>query len=234
MVAKSELKFIERLHQKKYRNQEGLFLAEGPKVVQEFLNAGWQPRLLYSTQPQHFPQAQHIEAQELSKISTLVQPNEVLGVFPVPDYGKPTTEGWSVALDGIRDPGNLGTLIRLCDWFGIPQLLCSLDTVETYNPKVVQAAMGSLARVRVHNVALAEFLKAGGIPVLGASMEGTPAPSLTYGKKGILVLGSESHGLSASVRACLSETVAIPSHGGAESLNVAMAAGILLYELRRA
>ncbi|SFR32150.1 RNA methyltransferase, TrmH family [Robiginitalea myxolifaciens] len=233
MVAKSELKFIKRLHQKKYRNQEGLFLAEGPKVVGEFLEAGWQPRMLYSVNPENYPDAQAITPTELDKISTLVQPNEVLGVFPVPDIGKPVLEGWSLALDGVRDPGNLGTLIRLCDWFGIPQLLCSQDTVEAYNPKVVQAAMGSLARVRVHAVELPEFLRTCGLPAIGASMEGEAAPGLAFGKEGILVMGSESHGVSAQVREHLSATVAIPSHGKAESLNVAMAAGILLYELRR-
>lgn len=233
MVAKSELKFIKRLHQKKYRNQEGLFLAEGPKVVGEFLEAGWRPRMLYSLNPENYSNAQAITQAELGKISTLVQPNEVLGVFPVPDIGSPVREGWSLALDGVRDPGNLGTLIRLCDWFGIPQLLCSQDTVEAYNPKVVQAAMGSLARVRVHYVDLPEFLQTSGLPVFGASMEGEAAVDLAFGKEGILVMGSESHGLSSAVRELLSETVAIPSHGRAESLNVAMAAGILLYELRR-
>lgn len=233
MVAKSELKFIKRLHQKKYRNQEGLFLAEGPKVVGEFLEAGWQPRMLFSLHPDKYSNAQEITQAELGKISALVQPNEVLGVFPVPDIGNPVREGWSLALDGVRDPGNLGTLIRLCDWFGIPQLLCSEDTVEVYNPKVVQAAMGSLARVRVHYVDLPEFLRKSDLPVIGASMEGEAAPGLAFEKEGIMVMGSESHGLSSPVRELLTATVAIPSYGRAESLNVAMAAGILLYELRR-
>ncbi len=208
-------------------------MAEGPKVVGEFLEAGWRPHILYSLNPENYSNAQPITQAELGKISTLVQPNEVLGVFPVPDIGNPDREGWSLALDGVRDPGNLGTLIRLCDWFGIPQLLCSQDTVEAYNPKVVQAAMGSLARVRVHYVDLPEFIKTSSLPAYGASMEGEVAPDLTFGKEGIMVMGSESHGLSSSVRELLSATVAIPSHGKAESLNVAMAAGILLYELRR-
>ncbi|EAR14298.1 TrmH family RNA methyltransferase [Robiginitalea biformata] len=234
MVAKSELKRIRSLHQKKYRIREGQFLAEGMKLVGELLDSGLEPVGLYSTAPEELPGSQPITEGELRKASALVRPSGVLGVFPIPDPEPLTFEGWTLALDGVRDPGNLGTLIRLCDWFGIGELLCSPDTVDCYNPKVLQATMGSIARVRVVYKDLAETLDASGLPVYGASMEGEAIGGEQPLSPGILVMGSESHGLSGPVRDRLSQTWAIPSFGRAESLNVATAAAILLYEIRRA
>jgi TrmH family RNA methyltransferase len=234
MVAKSEIKDIRRLHQKKYRLRERRFLAEGIKVVDELLASDIRCHRLYSTDPEHYPEAVPASAAELKKMSALVQPNTVLGVFEIPGPQPPTFQGWTLALDGVRDPGNLGTLIRLCDWFGISELLCSPDTVDCYNPKVLQASMGSLARVRLHYEALEPLLAGSGLMVYGASMEGRPAAAAPFPAKGVLVMGSESHGISPELRELLSATVSIPAKGGAESLNVAMAAGILLYEISRA
>ena len=236
MVAKRELKFIKSLHKKKYRPRHGLFLAEGVKLVRELLQAGWKPRELFSTESvAGVAPARLISEQELKKVSTLVQPNKVLGIFEIPSPPAPNFRGWLLALDGVRDPGNLGTIIRLCDWFGIRDLMCSQDTVDCYNPKVLMATMGSIARVQVHYLPLGETLAKSGLPVYGASMEGEPLGSLPMPEAGILVMGSESHGISESVRAHLGATLGIPPFGGgdAESLNVATASAIFLYEIRR-
>lgn len=236
MVAKKDLKFIKSLHQKKNRARHGLFLAEGMKLVGELLGAGFGVHSLYSTDPgSPGHRATPISGAELKKVSALVQPNKVLGVFEIPEASPPRFEGWLMALDGVRDPGNLGTIIRLCDWFGVTDLLCSPDTVDCYNPKALMATMGSIARVRVHYLPLEAVLPACGLPVFGASMEGRPLPGAALPKEGVLVLGSESHGVSAPVRALLRDTLSIPSWGGvgAESLNVGTAAGIFLYEIRR-
>ncbi len=236
MVAKRELKFIKSLHQKKYRSRHGLFLAEGVKLVRELLRAGWKPRELFATEPvSGLSGARPISETGLKKMSALVQPNKVLGVFEMPDLPAPVFQGWLLALDGVRDPGNLGTIIRLCDWFGIRDLLCSPDTVDCYNPKVLMATMGSIARVRVHYGPLKGALSGSGLPVYGASMEGEPLAGFPLPAEGILVMGSESHGISAEVSGVLQGTLGITPFGSgqAESLNVATASAIFLYEIRR-
>ena len=233
MVAKSELKLIRSLQQKKYRQRHGLFVAEGVKLVGELLASPLEAHSVYATEPGLIPGSVPIAERELRQASSLVQPNKVLGVFHIPEPGPLSFSDWVLALDGVRDPGNLGTLIRLCDWFGIGQLLCSPDTVDAYNPKVLQATMGSIARVRLHYAPLEETLRGCGVPVYGASMEGQAVGAQTLAGPGVLVMGSESHGLGEGVRGLLSATVAIPAFGQAESLNVATAAAILLYEIRQ-
>ncbi len=233
MVAKSELKFIRSLQQKKYRQRHGLFVAEGVKLVTELLDSHLKVHAVYATDAGLFPQATPISEAELKALSSLVQPNKVLAVFHIPEPQPLRFEQWVLALDGVRDPGNLGTLIRLCDWFGIGQLLCSPDTVDAYNPKVLQATMGSIARVHLVYAPLPEALEACGVPVYGASMEGQPVGAEPLPEAGVLVMGSESHGLREQVRELLTATLAIPAFGKAESLNVATAAAILLYEIRR-
>lgn len=236
MVAKRELKFIKSLHQKKYRSQHGLFLAEGLKVVSAFLDFGWIPRQLYCTEPLgSFPTAEPISQRDLKSVSTLVQPNKVIGVFEIPEETKPEYRGWILALDQVRDPGNLGTIIRLCDWFGIREIICSADSVDCYNPKVVMATMGSLARIRLHYQPLEVVFKESGLPVFGADMHGEAASEFDFPEEGILLMGSESHGISPEIRKLLTKTLSIPpcTDTGAESLNLGTATGILLYELRR-
>lgn len=236
MVAKRELKFIKSLHQKKYRTRHGLFLAEGVKLVRELLRSGWEPRELFSTEPvDGITGTRQISEQELKKMSALVQPNKVLGTFEIPAPVSPDISGWLLALDGVRDPGNLGTIIRLCDWFGIQDLLCSPDTVDCYNPKVLMATMGSIARVRVHYLSLEQTLEGSGLPVFGASMGGEPLGSFRLPEEGILVMGSESHGISEGVTVQIQKTLGISpfGNGDAESLNVAAASAIFLYEIRR-
>ena len=144
MVAKSELKFIRSLHQKKYRLRHGLFVAEGVKLVGELLASPLRLHSVYATEPELFQDATPLTERELKQASSLVHPNKVLAVFHIPQPAPLQFSDWVLALDGVRDPGNLGTLIRLCDWFGIGRLLCSPDTVDAYNPNVLQATMGSI------------------------------------------------------------------------------------------
>jgi TrmH family RNA methyltransferase len=236
MVAKSALKFIKSLHQKKYRMRHGLFLAEGVKLVTDLLHAGWPSHTLYATEPvEGIPDALPITPDELRRVSTLVNPNKVVGIFEIPKTEAPQMNGWLLALDGVRDPGNLGTIIRLCDWFGIRHILCSPDTVDCFNPKVLMATMGSIARVRLHYGPLEENLTESGLPLIGASMEGTGVARYEFPEEGILLMGSESHGISPGLREHLTATLSIPAsrNSGAESLNVGTATAILLYELRR-
>jgi TrmH family RNA methyltransferase len=236
MVAKRELKFIKSLHQKKQRSLSGFFLAEGVKVVETLMDTGWQPAHLYSTSTAGpFTSAQPISEKELKSVSTLKQPNQVLGVFEIPPERPPEYTGWVLALDRLRDPGNLGTIIRLCDWFGIREILCSPDSVDCFNPKVVMASMGSLARVQVHYLPLGRALAESSLPVFGADMDGVPASAFSFPTEGILLMGSESHGIAPDLKGNLKATVNIKPFGnpGAESLNVGVATGILLYELRK-
>lgn len=211
----------------------GMFIAEGVKLVQELLYAGMQPQYLFALENHGFPGATAVSESELKQLSTLVQPNKVLGVFPIPKSQTIQYGDWVLALDGVRDPGNLGTLIRLCDWFGIEHLLCSPDTVDAYNPKVLQATMGSISRVNISYAALGVQLSNCNVPIYGASMEGIPSYSGILKAPGVLVMGNEAHGLSPEIRSMIHNTVAIPAFGGAESLNVASASAILLYEIRR-
>jgi len=210
-----------------------MFVAEGEKLVGELLDSPLKAQAVYSTEPGLFRNALPLTERELKQASSLVHPNKVLGVFHIPQPAPLRFSEWVLALDGVRDPGNLGTLIRLCDWFGIGQLLCSPDTVDAYNPKVLQATMGSIGRVGLYYAPLEETLRGCGIPVYGASMEGQAVGSHPLQGPGVLVMGSESHGLSPGVRELLAATVSIPAFGQAESLNVATAAAILLYEIRR-
>lgn len=236
MVAKRELKFIKSLHQKKHRSLNGLFLAEGVKVVETLIDSGWHPRHLYSTSSMdRFPMAEPISEKELKWVSTLMKPNQVLAVFEIPPARPPEYAGWVLALDRLRDPGNLGTIIRLCDWFGIREILCSPDSVDCYNPKVVMASMGSLARVHIHYLPLGPALSQSGLPVFGADMQGVSVASFSFPDQGILLMGSESHGISPDLGSNLEQSLNIKpyTNPGAESLNVGAATGILLYELRR-
>ena len=238
LVSKSQIKLITSLQQKKYRNKLGLFVAEGPKLINELLKAGISLHSLFSTEEVIFQidTIQIISEKELSKISCLKNANNSVAVFKIPK-SKPIIEnGLTVVLDAIRDPGNLGTIIRLCDWFGIKQLVCSLDTVDCYNPKVVQATMGSIARVNVVCLELSEFIKDSNLPIYGGCMDGASIYNQKLPKKAILVLGNEANGISAEINSLLTHRVAIPQYGEqqeTESLNVATATAILLSEFKR-
>jgi len=240
MLSKNQIKLITSLQQKKYRKQHQLFFAEGIKVIEELLVSKFELQAIYTTELLDFDVATDkihtINTNELKKISALTTPNTCLAVFKIPIEKKLEDNGLIVALDNVRDPGNLGTIIRLCDWFGITQLICSTETVDIYNPKVVQATMGSIGRVAVFYQDLAAFLKKTQLPVFGTFMEGENVYQKSLPQNGILVMGNEANGISESVSKSITQKLSIPRFGKlqqTESLNVATATAILLSEFKR-
>ena len=239
MVGKSQIKFIKSLQQKKYRNQHGMFLVEGLKTVQELLDSNFEPHKLYTTDAALIQADQVgielISEAELKKISNLKTPNKVLAIFKFPDIKPIDDREWILALDDIRDPGNLGTIIRLCDWFGIQHLVCSENTVDCFNPKVLQATMGSIARVNIVYTDLLQFITDFKGLVYGTFMDGEPVYTIKLPQKGILVMGNEANGISNEIKNKVDKKISIPQFGGkqTESLNVATAAAIFLNEIRR-
>ena len=238
MLSKNQVKLIQKLHHKKYRNELNLFIVEGKKSINEFLQTGYTPQLLIGTEafttnvPQHL--ITPVTKDELRKVSTLQNPDEGLAVFEQPKHKGILQEGVIIALDNVQDPGNLGTIIRLCDWFGVETLLCNTQTVDCYNPKVVQASMGSLTRVAVHYLDLAAFLTTTALPVYTMDLEGENLYTATFPKDCILILGNEANGISSEVRALSNEVITIPrfsQHQRTESLNVAMVGAIILSEV---
>ena len=176
MVGKSQIKFIKNLQQKKYRNQNGMFVVEGIKTVQELLDSNIEPYKIYCSSTALFQdlgdQIEIISEVDLKKMSSLKNPNKVLGIFKFPQPRKVDENDWILALDDVRDPGNLGTIIRLCGWFGIKHLVCSEQTVDCYNPKVLQATMGSISRVNIIYTDLVQYLEKSELPVYGTFMDG--------------------------------------------------------------
>lgn len=239
MVVKSELKLIKSLQQKKYRNEHGLFVIEGKKALEELLTSIILPYKVYVTKTANFNVKydclQLVSAKELQQMSALKNPNGVLGVFHIPPSEPIGFKDWILVLDGIQDPGNLGTIIRLCDWFGISSLVCSQDTVDCYNPKVLQATMGSIARVNISYTDLSLFLQGNILPVYGSFMNGASVYESELPKKGILIMGNEGNGISIAVKQFCTHSVSVPQYGKAttESLNVGTASAILLNEIRR-
>ena len=203
MLSKNQSKLITSLQQKKYRMQYQLFVAEGIKVVNELLSSNYKLDTLFCTEDCYtlFKRVdpQIIAEKELSKISNLSTPNKVLGLFKIPATPKIKEKGLMLVLDDINDPGNLGTIIRLSDWFGVTQIICSKNTVDCYNQKVVQATMGSLTRVPIAYIDLEEFLKETQLPIYGAVMDGDTIYSSKLKQNAVLVMGNESNGISEKV-----------------------------------
>ncbi|SHL59479.1 TrmH family RNA methyltransferase [Flavobacterium xanthum] len=241
MVSKNQIKLITSLQQKKYRIANKLFFFEGVKGIQELLDSNFELEHLYTTQndfDQVFNEKKTIITEnDLRKISALATPNSCLALFKIP-LEKPIVQtGLIVALDSIRDPGNLGTILRLCDWFGIQQVLCSNETVDLFNPKVVQATMGSIARVNVNYINLDVFLTQTTMPIFGTFMDGTNIYQSVLPEQGIIIMGNEANGISASLEKLVQNRLTIPRFGDlqkTESLNVATATAIVLSEFRRA
>ena len=237
-LSKNHLKLITSLSQKKYRHKYKLFIVEGIKVVQEFLNSSYELEILFSTECSFSYLDSFIEVseQELKKISSLKTPNKVIALFKIPVEKNSSSSGLIVALDAINDPGNLGTIIRLCDWFGVDQLLCSKETVDCYNTKVVQSSMGSLTRVAISYIDLKEYLTSVSIPIFIADMDGDNIYEMKPPTSAVLVMGNEANGISNSIKQIVSTKITIPRYGNSqltESLNVATATAILLSEFRR-
>ncbi len=240
MVSKNQIKLITSLQQKKYRKQHELFFAEGIKVIQELLNSNFELYHLFSVEaifdglPQN--KVTLISEAELKKISALTTPNTCLALFRIPEEKPIVESGLILALDDIRDPGNLGTILRLSDWFGISHVVCSNETVDIYNPKVVQATMGSITRVNVVYTDLEAFLDKAELPVFGTFMDGANIYDQKLPENGIIVMGNEANGISASIEKRTTERISIPRFGNlqlTESLNVATATAIILSEFKR-
>tara|TARA_B110000046_G_scaffold184891_1_gene224729 strand:+ start:5330 stop:6061 length:732 start_codon:yes stop_codon:yes gene_type:complete len=239
-ISKNQLKIITSLSQKKYRQKHKLFIAEGTKVVNELLNSSIEIDTLFAVDDFQTDisanKITRILEKDLQKISNLKTPNKVLGLFKVPDEKPIQKNGLIIALDDVNDPGNLGTIIRLCDWFGVSQLLCSKETVDCYNQKVVQATMGSLTRVSVSYIDLETYLTASTLPTFIADMDGENVYKRQLPNEGVLVMGNEANGVSDVIKVLIKNKISIPRFGETqetESLNVATATAILLSEFRR-
>ena len=243
MISKAEIKQVRLLHQKKYREEKRLFIAEGPKLVNELVGSTFPVKEIFATKEFQVPsskfQVQVINEKELIQISALATPNQVLGVFEIPDM-KLNHESLKnelvLALDDIRDPGNLGTIIRIADWFGIKNILCSETCVDLFNPKVMQATMGSIARVNVYFVDLENSLTilSRSMPVFGSTIDGANIYTQELTSNGIILIGNESKGVSGNILKLASEKISIPSFSsGADSLNAAIATAVICSEFKR-
>ncbi|MFC4267582.1 TrmH family RNA methyltransferase [Polaribacter marinivivus] len=237
-ISKNQLKLITSLSKKKYRQKHKLFVAEGVKVVNELLNSSFELDQLFATEDfdtQH-KNYQIISNEELRKISSLKTPNKVLGIFKIPAEKEISNKGLILVLDDINDPGNLGTIIRLCDWFGVTTLVCSNETVDCYNQKVVQSSMGSLTRLAIKYLNLKEYLSNTELPTFIADMDGENVYKKELPKEAVLIMGNEANGVSDEIKSLIKHKISIPRFGNlqeTESLNVATATAILLSEFRR-
>ncbi|MFY0603887.1 MAG: RNA methyltransferase [Flavobacteriaceae bacterium] len=239
-LSKNHIKLITSLRQKKYRLKHNLFIVEGVKVVSEFLNSSFELETIFLTDESLFDVGEatsiYINENELKKISSLKSPNKVLALFKIPEYKISNSKGITLVLDEINDPGNLGTIIRLCDWFGVSELVCSKNTVDCYNTKVIQASMGSLTRVPICYIDIVEFLKTSDKSIFIADMEGQNVYNSSLPEEVILIMGNEANGVSKQVKNIAKNSITIPRFGNTqqtESLNVATATAILLSEFRR-
>jgi RNA methyltransferase, TrmH family len=237
MVSKNQIKTISSLHQKKYRKINELFIAEGQKTISELIEAGFVLENLFVTEQLRLHETEiTISETDLKKISALKTPNNCLAVFKNKPTLKIIEKGLILVLDNLQDPGNLGTIIRLADWFGVAQIICSEETVDLYNPKVVQATMGSLARTEIIYTDILAFLKQTKMPIYGTFMDGENIYKNTLPTEAIIVMGNEGNGISKPIEALITQKIAIPRFGTiqkTESLNVSTATAIILSEFCR-
>lgn len=238
MLSKNQIKLIAKLKQKKYRQDTKLFVVEGEKGIDELLQSSFKLHKLFTTAAFDLPLEYQVVVSEadLKRISFLTTPNKALAVFEMPEVQPIQTTKLCVALDNVRDPGNLGTIIRLCDWFGVQDLICNLGTVDCFNPKVIQATMGSVTRVNITYLDLEQFLANTALPIYGAFMDGENVYKSPLPDSGILVMGNEANGVSKTIADLVTQKLAIPRFGAlqaTESLNVATATSILLSEFKR-
>lgn len=238
MLTAHTIKTIQSLDKKKYRQKYNLFLVEGNKIIKELPNSDYEIENLYSIDPENITfktkGIEKILPNDLKKISFLQHPKDSVAVCKIPESKILTDVKIQLILDGIQDPGNLGTIIRLADWFGIEQIICSNDTVDVYNPKVIQATMGSFLRVNVFYTNLDEYLKDYQYPILGTDMNGENIYETQFPERFSLVFGNEGNGIRPSTEDLISKMITIPRFGksqSTESLNVSMSAGIILGEV---
>lgn len=254
MISKNKIKFINSLKKKKYREIQRIFFAEGEKLADELLNSSIQITQLFATRnwiDEHSKklhgrkfEIDEISEKDLQSISSLTTPNKVfvLAEQPVHDYKKENIDSkLSILLDNISDPGNLGTIIRIADWFGIENIFCTPESVDLYNPKVVQSTMGAICRVKVHYTGFEELIdtynKKNGFPIYGTFLEGENIYTENLTERGFIILGSESHGISDNIKPLVNKKLYIPNFSDgkttSESLNISIAAGIVCSEFRR-
>lgn len=247
MPTKAQIKLVRSLHLKKFRNEYNLFVAEGNTNVLDLLNSPFRLQWLFARESWIEKNnsrlediaVQQVSGKEMEMMSLLKSSSEVLAVFKLPelsDFNPGGIDDYILALDDIKDPGNLGTIIRTADWFGVKTIICTRETVDVFNPKVVQATMGSLARVQVHYVDMVSVLSEipTDIDVYGTYMFGEPVSGIKKSGKGVILIGNEAHGIGKEYLSLITHKVTIPSvNTGAESLNVAVAAAIMCYEVRR-
>jgi len=246
MLSKSQISLLKSLHHKKFRSEQGLFLVEGYKSVNEFIDSAYpieaiyhtaaiDPNLLKLSQKMNFNE---ISLNDLEKISTLKTPQDIIALVKIPEWPvlneDMLEQKFSIVLDGIQDPGNMGTIIRTADWFGIKHIICSADTVDVYNPKVIQATMGSIAHVNVYYTGIeAFFLKKIKLPIFGALFNGASIYNTNFGNEGLVIMGNEGNGLRPEIIKLVQHAVTIPRKGSAESLNVGIATAIFCSEINR-
>jgi len=237
VISKNQIKFIKSLSLKKNRVKLQLFVAEGEKIVNELLSSKFEIEHIYATKQFSGINSSEKSAitvvsnEELSRISNLTSPNNVLAIVKIIQKESEKNHGITLVLDDVNDPGNLGTIIRMCDWFGVTQLICSKSTVDCYNPKVVQSAMGSLFRLDIKYLDLTTYLADIDTPIYGAYMNGVNIKGQEIPKHVHLIMGNEANGISDSISKYITNKVSVKNIGQkAESLNVAIATSILLHE----
>ncbi len=241
MISKAQIKNIRLLHQKKYRDEEGLFIAEGPKIVGDLLRSRFKVKEVFAVRgfktERPDVKVHEVSEKEMESISALATPNEVLAVFEIPESIIPASSSIAselvLALDDIRDPGNMGTIIRIADWFGISNILCSISCVDIYNPKVIQSTMGSIARVNVCCLDLDKTLKEFDT-VFAAVLGGDNIYTHKLSNRGVILIGNEANGVSEKLMKRVSHRISIPGFSkGADSLNAAVATAVICSEFRR-
>ncbi len=236
MITKKELKAINSLGSKKGRKALQAFVVEGKKSVQEFLAAGFHLKGLYTTEESSINGSILVGENEMQRMSFLKNASPYLGVFALPREIPLPKQGRILVLDQVADPGNLGTILRVCDWFGIKHVVSSTTTVDCFNPKVVQASMGSLSRIHCHYLNLEHFLAASNHPIYGTYLEGESIYTIDFPKDAILIMGSEANGISENISRLVQHKITLPKKnltGGPESLNVAIATALVLGEISR-
>ncbi|MBD1428026.1 TrmH family RNA methyltransferase [Sphingobacterium litopenaei] len=245
MLSKAQISLITSLQNKKFRLQHQIFVVEGIKSVLEFVNSSYKVQKIYAT-PQaqtklekipHNIKLEEVTEGEFQKISSLKNPQGALALVELPQNNKldiaQLRGKHHIVLDDVQDPGNLGTIIRTAEWFGIKNIICSIGTVDAFNPKVVQATMGSLSRVQIYYVDLEKFIEETTLPTFGALLKGQSIYETAFGSEGLIIMGNEGNGIRPSLIPKIDKTVTIPRIGEAESLNVAVATTIFCSELSR-
>jgi TrmH family RNA methyltransferase len=245
MISKSQISLINSLQHKKFRREHSLFVAEGYKTIAEFAASNYQIQAVYYTPDVDAKlhnlskkiKFHDITSAELQKISSLTTAQQVLAVITIPQWpaldNAKLKQKFTLVLDGVQDPGNLGTIIRTADWFGMTNIICSEDTVDAYNPKVVQATMGSLSRINIYYADLPVLLPALQLPKFGAMLDGENIYTADFGSEGLVLMGNEGNGLRPEVQQLISKRITIPRVGEAESLNVAIATALFCSEISR-